>query len=74
MEGELSDASVLVGLLLVVKMSVVLIFLTSLVVRVEVDTIDSVVPVGVTVVIDEDCGSVGEEIIVVDDSLLVGGS
>ena len=50
------------------------VLVTSFVVRVEVDTIDSLVPVGVTVVIDEDCGSMGEEIIVVDDSLLVGGS
>ena len=54
-------------------MSVVLV--TSFVVRVEVDIIDSVVPMGVIIVTDVDSGSVVEDIIVVDDScLLVSGS
>ena len=43
-------------------------------VRIEVDTIDSVVPVGVAIVTDVDCGSVVEDIVVVDDSCLVGES
>ena len=46
----------------------------SFVVSVEVDADDSVVPVGVVVVTNVDCGSVGEDIIVVDDSWMVGGS
>ena len=45
-----------------------------LVVSVEVDADNSVVSVGVTVKRDVDCVSVGEDIIVVDDSWLVGGS
>ena len=48
--------------------------ITSFVVSVEVDNIDSVVPVGVTIVTDVDCGSVGEDIFVAEDSWLVGGS
>ena len=43
-------------------------------VSVEVDNIDSVVLVGVAIVTDVECGSVGEDIFVVDDSWLVGGS
>ena len=43
-------------------------------VSVEVDNIDSVVPVGATIVTDVDCGSVGEDIFVVENSWLVGGS
>ena len=50
------------------------VLLSSFVVSVAVDTTDSVVPVGVTIVTDVDCGSVGEDIFVVDDSWLVGGS
>ena len=48
------------------------VLLSSFVVSVAVDTTDSVVPVGVTVVTDVDCGSVGEDIFVVEDSWLVG--
>ena len=50
------------------------VLVTSFVVSVEVDTIDSVVSVGVATVTDVDCGSVGEYIFVVDDNWLLGGS
>ena len=46
----------------------------SFVVSVEVDSIDSVVPVGVAIVTDVAWGSVVEDIFVVDDSWLVGDS
>ena len=74
MEVEPGDTSVLVRLLIVVTMSVAVVFLTPLVVTVEVDTIDSVVLMGVAIVTDVDCDSVGEDIIVVDDNWLLGGS
>ena len=45
----------------------------SFVVSVEVDSIDSDVPVGNAVVTDVDCGPVVENIILVDDSWLVSG-
>ena len=47
---------------------------TSFVKRVEVDTFDSVVPVGVTVVKDVDCGSAGEDTFVEDVSWLLSKS
>ena len=47
---------------------------TLFVVRVEVDTFDSVLPVGVTVVKDVDCGSAGEDTFVVDASWLLSES
>ena len=74
MEVEPGDTSVLVRLLIVVTMSVAVVFLTPLVVTVEVDTIDSVVLMGVAIVTDVDCDSMGEDIIVVDDNWLLGGS
>ena len=46
---------------------------TPIVVSTEDDADDSDVPVGITVVTDVDCGSVVENIIVVDDSWLVSG-
>ena len=55
-------------------LSVAVVFLTPLVVSVEVDSIDSVVPVGVAIVTDVAWGSVVEDIFVVDDSWLVGDS
>ena len=74
MEDELGETSVFVGELNVVVRSVLVLLVTSFVVSVEVDTIDSVVPVGVAIVRDVDCVSVGEDTIVVDDSCLVGES
>ena len=50
------------------------VLITSFVMRVEVDTFDSVVSVGVPTVKDVDCDSVAEDFIVVDDSWLLGGS
>ena len=60
--------------MIVVTLSVAVVFLTSFVVSVEVDTIDSVVLMGVAIVTDVNCDSVGEDIIVVDDNWLLGGS
>ena len=48
-------------------------FVTAAVVTVNVDIVDSVVPVGTAVVIGADSASVGEDIIVVYCSWLVSG-
>ena len=49
------------------------VLVTSFVVSVEGGTVDSIVPVGVTVVTGVDCGSMVEDIIVVDGPWLVIG-
>ena len=75
MEGELGESSAFVGKLMVlVEWSMLVALVISFVVSLEVDSIDSVVPVGVAIVTDVDCGSVVEDIFVVDVSWLVGGS
>ena len=74
MEGELGESSAFVGKLMVlVEWSMLVALVISFVVSLEVDSIDSVVPVGVAIVTGVDGGSVVEDIIVVDDFWLLGG-
>ena len=58
----------------VVELSGLVVLVTSFVLSVEVDTIDSVGSVGLAIVTEEVCISVGDDIIVEDDSFLAGGT
>lgn len=64
MEGKLGETSLFVRkLIVVVEWSVLAVLVTSVVVSVKVDTVDSIVLVGTAVVTDEDSGLVDGDVV-----------